>query len=40
MVLDAKARSASASLQAGAEEVSEQVVIAPPAAHLVQRHHE
>ena len=27
-------------LQAGTEEVSEQVVVAPPAAHLVQRHHE
>ena len=27
-------------LQAGAEEVGEQVVVAPPAAHLIQRHHE
>jgi hypothetical protein len=27
-------------LQAGAEQVGEQVVVAPPAAHLVQRHHE
>jgi hypothetical protein len=27
-------------LQAGAEEVGEQVVVAPPAAHFVQRHHE
>ena len=27
-------------LQAGAEQVGEQVVVAPPAAHLIQRHHE
>ena len=27
-------------LQAGAEQVGEQVVIAPPAAHLIQRHQE
>jgi hypothetical protein len=27
-------------LQAGAQEVSEQGVVAPPAAHLVQGHHE
>ncbi len=27
-------------LQAGAEQVGEQVVVAPPAAHLIQRHQE
>ena len=27
-------------LQAGAQQVGEQVVVAPPAAHLIQRHHE
>ena len=27
-------------LQAGAEQVGEQVVVAPPAAHVVQRHQE
>ncbi len=27
-------------LQAGAEQVGEQVVVTPPAAHLIQRHHE
>ena len=27
-------------LQAGAEQVGEQVVVTPPAAHLIQRHQE
>ncbi len=27
-------------LQAGAEQVGEQVVVAPPAAYLIQRHQE
>jgi hypothetical protein len=27
-------------LQAGAEQVGEQMVVAPPAAHLIQRHQE
>ena len=40
VMVQARHRAGLFPLQAGAEQVGEQVVVAPPAAHLIQRHQE